>query len=385
MAAPADPARAGLDPARATAIIERFRQQQAKGVFPGGQLVVLRRGVLAIDEAVGVARGVRAEEGEAPVAYTRETQSCLFSAGKPLVAIALALLESRGLVDVTRPVAAYFPQFGKHGKNEISVLDVLLHRSGLWLHEIEADYRSYGDWERVMARIADAVPAFPRGTLAYQPMGFGWILGEIVRRVTSLPIERFLERELLAPCGLGDLRLGVPAPEVPALARSYWVDAKPPRLGGQLLVGFETAQNSVEFLTAVLPGAGLVGTARSIAAFYAWLLAGTPTLAGAPLLRSEVLARYVTRQTSGTDRTVRIPLVLGRGFGLGWRWPHPYGWWNTAPCYGHAGNFSTLAWADPTTGCAIAIVTNGNRAPTRLVTRCAPIGSAVRAACTGSR
>jgi CubicO group peptidase (beta-lactamase class C family) len=315
------------------------------------------------------------------VTFTRETKSCLFSAGKPLVAIAIALLESRGLVDVTRPVAAYFPEFAENGKNDISVLDVLLHRSGLWLRDIEHDYRHYGDWDDVMRRIAAAVPAFPRGTLAYQPLGFGWILGEVVRRVTTLPIERFLERELLAPAGLDDLRLGVPASEVPLLARSYWVDRKPPRLGGEVLVGFEEAQNSVEQLTAVLPGAGLVGTARSLAAFYAWLLAGTPTRAGAPLIRPEVLSSYVTPQTRGTDRTVRIPMVLGRGFGIGWLWPHPYAWWNTSLCYGHAGNFSTLGWADPTTDCAIAIVTNGNRAPAKLVTRCAPIGSALRAAC----
>jgi CubicO group peptidase (beta-lactamase class C family) len=82
----------------------------------------------------------------------------------------------------------------------------------------------------------------------------------------------------------------------------------------------------------------------------------------------------------GTDRTVRFPMVLGRGFALGWFWPHPYGWWRTNACFGHAGNFSTLAWADPITGCAIAAVTNGNRAPTALVTRFAAIGSGLRAA-----
>jgi len=381
----ADPERAGLNPERAATLVKRFRRQHAEGVFPGGQLVVVRNGVLAVDEAVGVARGFRSAEGEPALAFTSETKSCLFSAGKPLVALAIAMLESRGIVDVTRPVAAYFPEFGRNGKADITVLDVLLHRSGLWLLEIERDYRRYGDWDGVMARVAAAGPAFPRGTLAYQPMGFGWILGEVIRRVTTLPIEQFVERELIAPAGLSDLRLGVPASEVPLLARSYWVDEKPPRLGGEVLAGFEEAQNSVEFLTAVLPGAGLVGTARSLAAFYAWLLAGTPTLAGPPLIRPEVLSTYVTTQTRGTDRIVRIPIVLGRGFGIGWFWPHPYGWWKTGGCYGHAGNFSTIGWADPTTGCATAIVTNGNRAPSKLVTRCAPIGSAVRAACVDLR
>jgi CubicO group peptidase (beta-lactamase class C family) len=373
--------RVGMHPGRVSNVIAQFRAQQATGVFPGGQLAVRRRGELVIDEAVGIARGFRAEEGEPRLEFTPDRRTGLFSAGKPLVGIALAVLQDSGAIDVKRPVATYFPEFAMAGKGEITVLDVLLHRSGLYLRDIERDWRTFGDWELVISRIARAEPAFPRGTLAYQPMGFGWILGELVRRVTKQPIATFLQNEVLRPAGLEDLRLGVPAEEVPTLARSYWVDDKPPKLGGEVMVGFEEAQNSFEMLTAVLPGAGTVGTARALASFYAWLLDGTPTKTGAPLVRTSVLAEYITPQTRGTDRTVGFPLVLGRGFGLGWTWPHPYGWWRTGSCFGHAGNFSTVAWADPTTGCAIAVVTNGNRAPTTLVSRFAGIGTGLRRAC----
>jgi CubicO group peptidase (beta-lactamase class C family) len=374
------PAASGMDPERVARVVQRFHAQQAAGVFPGGQLVVRRHGVLVIDTAAGVARGFRAGEGPA-VAYTPETRAGLYSAGKPLVAVAIALLESRGAVDVARPVAAYFPEFAQNGKADVTVLDVLLHRSGLYLRDIERDFRRFGDWDGIIERIVATPPVFARGTLAYQPMGFGWILGELVRRVTGTPVARFLAEEVLAPAGLSNLTLGVKAEEIPTIARSYWVDAKPPKLAGEVLAGFEEAQNSVEQMTAVIPGGGTYGTARALAAFYSWLLAGTPTQSGAPLIRPEVLASYVTPQARGTDRTLRVPLVLGRGFGCGWFWPHPYGWWRTGACYGHAGNFSTVAWADPTTGTAVAVVTNGNRAPTKLVTRCAPLGSAVRAAC----
>ncbi len=363
-------------------VAEVFRKQQAEGVFPGGQLVVMRRGEVVIDEAVGVARGYRQSEGEPPRPYTPEQRACLFSAGKPLVGIAIAVLESRKLIDVERRVADYWPEFAAAGKHSLSVLDILTHRSGLYLREIERDWRNYGDWDGVMARIVETEPAHPRGTLVYQPMGFGWILGELVRRVTGKPIERFIEEDVLEPAGLDDLRLGVPAGEVPSLARSYWVDDEPPKLGGEELVGFEEAQNSVEQLTAVLPGAGTVGTARSLARFYAWLLDGAPAKSGGAIVGFSVLPKYVTAQTRGLDRTVGLPLVLGRGFGMGWFWPHPYGWWRTSACYGHAGNFSTIAWADPTTGCAVAVVTNGNRPPVKLVPRFASIGSGIRAACT---
>jgi CubicO group peptidase (beta-lactamase class C family) len=372
-----------MDPERVARVVARFRRQQAEEVFPGGQIAVRRQGVLAVDEAVGIARGWRSEEGVARVEFTPALRSCLFSAGKPLVAIAVARLEHLGQIDVERPVASYWPEFAAAGKGDITVLDVLLHRSGLYLREIERDWRHFGDWDGVMARIAAASPVFQRGTLAYQPMGFGWILGEVVRRISGKPIARFLQEAILAPAGLDDLRLGVPAEEVPTLARSYWLEPKPAALLGEAMVGFEEAQNSVEQLTAVLPGAGMVGTARALARFYAWLLDGAKGTDGRPMIGDSLLARYTTQQTSGTDRTVRVPVVLGRGFALGWFWPHPYGWWRTGACFGHAGNFSTLAWADPITGCAIAVVTNGNRAPMKLVGRFAPIGSAIRAACDG--
>lgn len=370
-----------MDASRVAKVIALFRAQQARGVFPGGQLAVRRRGFLAIDEAVGVARGLRPEEHEPRREYTKELRGGLFSAGKPLVGLAIALLESRGLLDVGKPVAAYWPEFARNGKGELTLLEVLTHRSGLYLADIEREWRRFGDWDGVMARIVDAKPRFSRGTLAYQPLGFGWILGEIVRRITQAPIDRFLAEEVLAPAGIDDLRLGAAEGEVASLARSYWVDEKPPVLGGVVLAGFEEAQNSVEWLTAILPGAGTIGTARSLSQLYAWLLDAAPGRDGAPLIAPKVLARYVTPQTRGIDRTVRFPMVLGRGFALGWSLPSLYGWWRTGACYGHAGNFSTLAWADPTTGCAIAIVTNGNRAPTSLVGRFAPLGSAIRAAC----
>jgi CubicO group peptidase (beta-lactamase class C family) len=378
---PIDLSRARMDPKRIAKAVAMFHRQQADGVFPGGQFVVRRHGALAVDEAVGVARGFRDAEGEPRQAFTPEQRSCVFSAGKPLVAVAIALLEQRGAVDVERPVATYWPEFARAGKGAITVLDVLLHRSGLYLRDIEADWRHYGDWDLVISRIADVAPAFPHGTLAYQPMGFGWILGEVVHRVTNKPIERFLQEDVLALAGIEDLRLGAPAAEVPSLARSYWVDLKPPTLAGQVLVGFEEAQNSVDYLTAVLPGAGTIGTARALARFYEWLLAGTPTNRGGRLLEESQLAKYITPQTRGVNRVLRLPMVLGRGFALGWFWPHPYGWWRTSTCFGHGGNFSTVAWADPQTDCAIAIVTNGNRPLTKLVSRFAGIGSAVHSAC----
>src|SRR5215471_16592691 len=111
-----DPTLAGMNPDLIDRAIEVFRRQQATGLFPGGQLVVRRHGQLVVDEAVGIARGFRSEEKGPRVAFARDVRSSVCSAGKPLVAVAIALLEYRGIVDVDRPVAFYWPEFGRHGK-----------------------------------------------------------------------------------------------------------------------------------------------------------------------------------------------------------------------------------------------------------------------------
>jgi len=111
-------------------------------------------------------------------------------------------------------------------------------------------------------------------------------------------------------------------------------------------------------------------TARALAAFYARLVRDD----------SPTLKRYTQAQSRGLDKITGAYVVLGRGFALGWRWPHPYGWWNTQRCFGHAGGFSVVAYADRTTSTGIAIVTNGNRSVADLVRRFAPLGSAIRRA-----
>jgi CubicO group peptidase (beta-lactamase class C family) len=112
----------------------------------------------------------------------------------------------------------------------------------------------------------------------------------------------------------------------------------------------------------------MYATARALADFYASILADD----------SETMQRYTRVQTRGLDKITGAYVVLGCGFAIGWRWPHPFGWWNTQSCFGHAGGFSVLAYADRRSNAAIAIVTNGNRSVSDLVRRFAPLGSAIQ-------
>jgi CubicO group peptidase (beta-lactamase class C family) len=358
-----------------------FEQQQARGAFPGGQLVVRRGGEVLLDVAVGVARGFRPAENEPPRAVTAATRFSVFSASKPVVALAVAILEDRGAIEVAAPVATYWPAFAANGKAALTVLDVLTHRAGVFTPELVKNARAWGDVEQVRAALIAATPRWPRGTLAYQPYEYGWILAEVIRAASGRPFEEFIRAEISVPAGIPGLGFGASRDELGALARTYWLGTRPVFVAGnELSQTFERDNNLPEAVTAVVPGAGLVCSAAELALFYELLLRGGVCRSGQRLVSVECLRRYTTAGRVAFDRSNRLPLRVGRGFLLGNRTPSIYGWWNTQRVYGHAGAFCTLAFADPDRDLAVAIVTNGNRGPNDSLFRFAPLGSALRRA-----
>jgi CubicO group peptidase (beta-lactamase class C family) len=174
-------------PDAAKRLTELFVAQQREGRFPGGQLVVSRRGEILAEVSTGVARGWRPDEGVAREPVTPETRFQTMSVSKAVVAFAMAVLEDRGLLDVAAPVSRYFPAFAAAGKEAITVLDVLTHRAGLLLDDVVRAPDLWPDWEALVAAIAAAAPERPRGTLAYESHAFGWISGEIIRRISGRP------------------------------------------------------------------------------------------------------------------------------------------------------------------------------------------------------
>lgn len=378
----AEPTSAGLEPDRLAAAARRFEQQQAKGAFPGGQLVVRRGGKLALDLAVGVARGFRPSEGEPVQPVTPRTRFAVFSATKPVVALAVAMLEERGALDVASPVARYFPEFAANGKGAITVLDVLTHRAGVFTPGLLARPGDWRDEEAVRRALVDAAPTWPPGTLAYMPYEYGWILAEVVRRAVGRRLDEFVREEIALPAGLPSLRFGASPDEVGRVARAYWLGTGRTLVAGtDLSKVFERANNLPEVLTAFVPAAGLVCDAADLAAFYEVLAQGGVTRSGRRLVAEETLRRYTTLNVAGVDKSNRVPLRVGRGFLLGSVTPSIYGWWGTQHCFGHAGAFCTLAFADASLGLSVAIVTNGNRGPYDALFRFAPIGLALRRSC----
>jgi CubicO group peptidase (beta-lactamase class C family) len=360
-----------------------FRRQQERGLFPGGQLVVRAQGEELLNVSVGIARGLRPREGN-PVPVTDTTPFQVMSASKAVVAFSVAVLEDRGLLDVERPVSQYIPEFGREGKGDITVLDVLTHRSGVLVPRLWNSPETWVEWDRVQEEIWNARPRYPRGTLAYHPLEFGWMLGEVVRRVAGRSLDEFLAEVL--PGQLRSLRLRVDHDATTLVARTYWLGPKRFRLAGEdLAARFEEIYNAQSTLTSLVPGASMTTTASALAKFYEMILAGGTMADGVRLIRSETLERYLRPNVAGFDRALRSYVVLGRGFLLGSLGPHPYGWWNTRDCVGHGGGFCVVAFGDRRTGGAISIVTNGNRGLMDVLRRFAPLSSSIRKSLHRSR
>ncbi len=378
--APVAAADVGMD----RGLVERARQLFAKqcrrGRFPGGQLVVRRQGKLVVDDAVGLSRGLRPEEPRR-VPVEPSTRFPVYSCSKAVLATAFAMLEERGVVDVTKPVAHWWPEFAQHGKGELTVLDVLTHRAGVFTPELMRNAERWADEAHVRAELERAAPRWPRGTLAYMPYEFGWILAEVAKRALGRPLDAFIHDELSTPLELPQLRFAVPPADVEHVARTYWVGGRAAVAGVELSDFFEGANNTAAVLCTFVPAAGVVTDAASLAGLYEMLVAGGVTRSGRRLLREETVREYTRSHVFAVDKSNRAPLCFGRGFILGVLGPSMYGWWGTRRCFGHAGAFSSLGWGDFDTGLAVAIVTNGNASSVDNFRRTASVSHLLRRAC----
>ncbi|WP_141726008.1 serine hydrolase domain-containing protein, partial [Actinacidiphila rubida] len=200
------------------------------------QLCVLRDGEVVVDEAVGCAP---------------DALFWTFSAGKPLIALLVHLLAERGALALDDPVARHWPEFGRHGKERVTVRQVLRHRSGLaTARGMLGDALAMTDWQRSVRALEGARLRWPPGRLpAYQPIAYGFVLGEVARRVTGTPPADLLTSELLAPLGLTGLH--------PVLPGELWPRHVPVRGRGPAAAVTQRVVNRRRVRHAVIPSAGV--------------------------------------------------------------------------------------------------------------------------------
>ncbi len=207
-----DPASLGVE----AEVVERmWRAAQnlyKTGVHPALQLCVRRHGGILLDRAIGHASGNGPNDSaDVPKALvSTDTPFLVYSASKAVTAMVVHLLQERGALDIEDRVSDYIPEYAKHGKGETTIAHVLAHRAGVpGLPKEVLDVERINDREFIINSICDAKPILPPGsTLAYHAVSGGFILGEIVSRVSRQVDPRRAGEEILRSAGLPLGQLG---------------------------------------------------------------------------------------------------------------------------------------------------------------------------------
>jgi CubicO group peptidase (beta-lactamase class C family) len=316
------------------------------------QLCVLARGRVVLDVSVGC---------------RADSLFFLFSAGKPLVALLVHLLAERGQLALDDPVARYWPEFGSRGKQAITIRQVLQHRSGVpAARGFAIDALAMTNWAGSVRALERAAPVYPPGQIpAYHVLSYGFILGELVQRVTRTAVRDFLQAELLTPLGLLDTHLGLPA--------RHWPRHVPVAGSGAAELATQLVINQRAVRQAVIPAASVSATARDLAALYQALLNGGE-LGGARVLQPATIEQARQPSADGeTDRYLKLAVRWSQGFQLGGGARggteraggrhNPMGQQSSPLAFGHNGSYVCLGWADPERQIAVGYLTS------RLVSR----------------
>ncbi len=377
-----DASQVSMDMGRVNKVATTFLKQQKNGQFPGGQLVVRRKGRVVLNVSCGIARGWQGRGGEEIVSVSENTPFAVFSTGKPMAAVIIALLESRGLLDISAPVSRYLPEFGTLGREKITVSDVLTHRAGILLTDLINRPGLIGDAEAVWQYLLETPPLYPRGTFAYMPTEYGMILDQLALSVTGKRMVTLFKEELAVPLGLDNIHYGLGPHPIDDIAWNYWQGkARYMVAGMDVAEGFEEKNNSHDLFSAGNSAISMVADAASLAVMYEFLVNGGRSHDGVQIIDESLVDRYTRKRTSGWNRTIKTYLSLGNGFMLGTPTPSFYGWWGSSNCFGHPGMFSSMAFADHDTKLSMAIVTNGNRSIGDFFMRMAPLAHTMRSAC----
>ncbi|WP_253866419.1 serine hydrolase domain-containing protein [Micromonospora sp. WMMD754] len=288
---------------------------------------------------------------------TADTPVHAVSTGKGLTATVVHVLAEQGRLDEDLPLARVWPEFARHGKDGITLRHVLTHTAGLPALPADVTPDDFTDWSRMCALLADAEPLWAPGErLAYHAWTWGWLVGEVVRRVTGRSVSQVLAEEVAGPLGVTrELFLAVPQAELPRLARledaglsalMTWAGANLPHFDAVAPPGVrpDTVIGSrPDVLRAEVPSVGTM-SARAAARMYAALLGPVD---GVRLVSPD-------RLRAMSAPAVRAPeWVFGQEstFGLGYAV-------DDDGSFGTAGSGGSLAFAYPELGLTVAAVRN---------------------------
>ncbi|MFF9806466.1 serine hydrolase domain-containing protein [Streptomyces coeruleorubidus] len=310
--------------------------------------------------------------------WARDTLQLVYSATKGATATAAHMLAERGALDLDAPVAKYWPEFAANGKADIPVRWLLSHQAGLITLDQPVPLDEALAWHPMVAALAAQHPQWTPGTAhGYHGRTWGWLVGEVIRRVSGQTPGRFFVDEIAAPLGL-DFFIGLPARERDRVSRMVYqrpavdlttvpADSVPEELREQVAAWRDPQSfsnrayavtnpaeidfDSPEVQAAELPASNGIGTARALARMYAALIGEVD---GMRLLTPDTLESATKEQASGKDQVMLIPSRFSSGYML----PTEANPMTGPSSFGHTGRGGSLGFADSENGVAFGYVMN---------------------------
>ncbi|CAF2869569.1 unnamed protein product [Rotaria sp. Silwood2] len=288
-----------------------FRENFVQGRDTGGSIAIYHQGRLVVDLAGGWfdASNTRV--------YDNETLQLVFSTSKGLVAIAAALCVQRGLLNYSALVTRYWPEYGQKGKENTTVADILSHRAGVPDVSISS-FDQYRNWTTMIDLLEQERPVWiPGHAQGYHALTYGWLVGEIVRRVDpqKRTIGEFI-RDEIADRIQTEFYIGLPQEFEQRVSPLIFTDVEG-ILNGSMLTLYNF-YNEVETHQAEIPVANGITNARSLACIFASLIGNIDDRKESRLLQAEILQHATTSNTlpNEIDLILQIPFPFGMGFML---------------------------------------------------------------------
>jgi len=310
----------GFAQGKFAAVKEQFARNLDSGADVGASFCATVNGETVIDLWGGYADAAKTKP------WQEDTIVNVYSTTKTMAALVALMLADRGALDFDAPVARYWPEFAANGKDLIKVSHVMSHSAGLsgWKEKIEK--RDLYDWDKCVSLLAAQAPFWEPGTApGYHALTQGYLVGEIVRRITGKTVGTVFREEIAEPLG-ADFHIGLPASEDGRVAELI---PPPPGAGiGDQAEMSELVRNMATnpgvdvsetktraWRGAEIPAAGGTGNARSIAEIHA-ILANGGTAKGKRFLCEAGCRKALDVQIEGTDKIMNMPARFGMGFGL---------------------------------------------------------------------
>ena len=363
----------GFEPARAK--LHNIIQRAPAG--GGAALSVYHRGQCVVD----IWGGSRNENLDP---WQQDTLSISFSTSKGIITTLIHILVDKGLLEYDDKVSTYWPEFAQNGKSEITIRQLLCHEAGLYkISDMIEGIEEIYCWDTMIDALARARPVHVPGmSHGYHGLTYGWLIGEVIQRVTKKKLSQVLNDELVQPLGLDGLFIGLPDEHMERAAQlmvhNVLREGLPKALSlflkienailktltfdkfnldrlkhALLLDRFgEVDELDPRFLQACVPAANGMFTARSLARIYGCLANGGQ-IDDVRLLSTAAIERAAVQQNSGMDRVVFLPM----GWRLGYHRVFCPGH-NLSRAFGHFGFGGSGAWADPRRNLAMGMTVN---------------------------